>query len=66
MLVRQDFFDRTVDAKGMKAKDSSETKSNIEFDYKKTTQKIGATKEKILLENLKKFAAQKECTFTLQ
>ena len=32
LLVRQDLFDRTEDAKGMKTKDSKETVSCI-FDY---------------------------------
>ena len=39
-LVRQDLFDRTVDAKGMKSKDSKETLCIFVYDYKKeSTQK---------------------------
>ena len=41
LLVRQDLFDRTVDAKGMKTKDSRETIcAFFDYDYKKeSTQK---------------------------
>ena len=40
LLVRQDLFDRTVDAKGMKTKDSKETSCIFDYDYKKeSTQK---------------------------
>ena len=35
LLVRQDLFDRTVDAKGMKSKDSKETSCIFVYDYKK-------------------------------
>ena len=41
VLVRQDLFDRTVDAKGMKTKDSKESvRAFFYYDYKKeSTQK---------------------------
>ena len=36
LLVRQDLFDRTVDAKGTKSKDSKETvRASFVYDYKK-------------------------------
>ena len=40
LLVRQDLFDRTVDAKGMKSKDSKETvRAFLTIITKKSTQK---------------------------
>ena len=40
LLVRQDLFDRTVDAKGMKTKDSKETvRAFLTMITKKSTQK---------------------------
>ena len=56
LLVRQDLFDRTVDAKGMKSKDSKETvRAFLSMITKKSRpKKVGLTKEQILLESLKK------------
>ena len=55
LLVRQDLFDRTVEAKGMKTKDSKETvKTFSKKDYEKQQ-----TKE-YLLESSRNFAALKE------
>ena len=68
LLVRQDLFDRTVDAKGMKSKDSKETVQAFlsmitkEIDPKK----FGLTREQNLLESLKSYAKLKEYKFTLQ
>ena len=39
LLVRQDLFDRTVNAKEMKTKDSQETESLFIHDYKKKSTK---------------------------
>ena len=65
LLVRQDLFDRTVDAKGMKTKDSKETvRAFLSLITKKNRpKKIGLTKEQILLESLKKYAKLKEYKF---
>ena len=57
LLVRQDLFDRTVDAKRKKTKDSKET-----IDLKKFV----LTREQNLLECLKNCAKLKEYKFTLQ
>ena len=67
LLVRQDLFDRTVNAKGMKTKDSQETvKAFSSMITKKTDQKrFGLTREPNLLEHLKGFALQRGHKFTL-
>ena len=39
LLVRQDLFDRTVNAKGMKTKDSGNCESLFIHDYKESTKK---------------------------
>ena len=68
LLVRQDLFDRTVDAKGMKRRDSKETvRAFLTMITKKNRpKKLGLTREQNLLENLKKYAELKEYKFTLQ
>ena len=55
LLVRQDLFDRTVDAKGMKTKDSQETDcAFLSIIAKKNRpKKFGLTREQKLLESLK-------------
>ena len=68
LLVRQDLFDRTVDAKGMKSKDSKETvRAFLTMITKKNRpRKIGLTRGQNLLESLKNYAKLKEYKFTLQ
>ena len=68
LLVRQDLFDRIVDAKGMKTKDSKETVlAFLTMITKKIdTKKFGLTKEQNLLGSLENFAKLKEYKFTLQ
>ena len=55
LQVRQDLFDRTVDAKGLKTKDSKETvRAFLTMVTKKNRpKKIGLTREQNLLESLK-------------
>ena len=54
LLVRQDLFDRTVDAKGLKTKDSKETlRALLTMKTKKNRpKKFGLTREQIWLESL--------------
>ena len=61
LLVRQDLSDRTVNAKGMKKKDSQETvKAFSAMSTKKTDRKrFGLTKGPDLLERLKCFGLQR-------
>ena len=68
LLVRQDLFDRTVDAKGMKTKDSKETVCAFltMITKKNRIKNIGLTREQKLLESLIKYAKLKEYKFTLQ
>ena len=68
LLVRQDLFDRTVDAKGMKAKDCKETVRQFlsTITKKSRTQKNMLTRVQNLLESLKNYAKLKEYKFTLQ
>ena len=56
LLVRQDLFDRTVDAKRMKTKDSKENvRAFLTMITKKNRpKKIGLKREQNLLESLKK------------
>ena len=51
LLVRQDLFDRTVDAKGMKTKDSQETLCIFDYEYEKRIdpKKFVLTREQNLL-----------------
>ena len=55
LLVRQDQFDRTVDAKGMKTKDSKETVRAflLCFQNRVDPKKFGLTREQNFLESLK-------------
>ena len=68
LLVRQDLFDRTVDAKGLKSKDSKETVRTFltMITKKNRPTKFVLTREQILLESLKSYAKLKEYKFTLQ
>ena len=68
LLVHQDLFDRTVDAKGMKSRDSKETVRAFLCMITKRIdpKKFGLTREQKLLESLKSYAKLKEHKFTLQ
>ena len=68
LLVRQDLFDRTVKAKGMKTKNSQETVKAFSSMITKRIRpkRFGLTKEPNLLERLKKFVLLKGYKFTLQ
>ena len=68
LLVRQDLFDRTVDAKGMKTEDSKETvRAFLTMITKRNRpKKFGLTREQNWLESLKNYAKLKEYQFTLQ
>ena len=68
LLVRQDLFDRAVDAKGMKAKDSKGTfRAFLTMITKKDRpKKFGLTKEQNSLESSKNYAKLKEYKFTPQ
>ena len=68
LLVRQDLFDRTVDAKRMKTKVSKETvRAFLTVITEKNVPKILRwTREQILLENLKSYAKLAEYKFTLR
>ena len=68
LLVRQDLFDRTADAEGMKTKDFKETvRAFLTMITKKIDpERFRLTKEQNLLESLKNYAKLKEYKFTLQ
>ena len=68
LLVRQDLFDRTVDAKRMKSKDSKDTvRAFLSMITKKNRhKKFRLKREQNLLESLKSYAKLKEYKFTLQ
>ena len=68
LLVRQDLFDRTLNAKGMKTKDSQETVKAFSSMITKRTrpEKIWVDKGTSLLERLKSFVLLKAYKFTLQ
>ena len=68
LLVRQDLFDRSVDAKAMQTKDSKETvRAFLTVITKKVgPQEFGLIREPNLLESLKNHAKLKENKFTLQ
>ena len=68
VLVSQDLFDRTVDAKRMKTKDSKETVRAFStmITKKNRPKKIGLRRQQNLLESLKNYAKLKEYNFTLQ
>ena len=67
LLVHQDLFDRTVNAKGMKTKDSQETvKAFSSMITKRNRPKMfGLTREVKLQERLKSFVLQRGYKFTL-
>ena len=64
--VRQNLFDRTVDSKGMKTKNSKETvRAFLSMITKQNRpKKIGLTKEQNLLESVKNHAKLREYKFT--
>ena len=68
LLVRQNLFDRTVDAKGMETKDSKKTVLAIltTITKKIVPEKFGLTREQNLLKSLKNCAKLKEYKLTLQ
>ncbi len=68
LLVHQDLFERTVDAKGMKIKDSKETVRAFLFMITKgiLPEKFGLSGEQNLHESLKNYVKLKEYKFTLQ
>ena len=68
LLVRQDLFDRTVDTKGRKTKDSKKTvRAFLTLITKKNhPKKIWVDKGTSLLESLKNYAKLKEYKFTPQ
>ena len=53
LVVRQDLFDRTVDPKGIKTKDSKETVRALQKRI--SPKKLGLTREQKLLESLKNY-----------
>ena len=67
LLVRQDLFDRTVNAKGMKTKDSQETVKAFSsmITKKNRPKKFGLTRGPNLLEHLKSFVLLRGYKFTL-
>ena len=66
LLVRQDLFDRTVDAKALKSKDLKGTVRAFLTIITKKKKKFGLTREQDLLESLKNYAKLKEYKFILQ
>ena len=70
LLVRQDLVDETVDAKGMKPKDSKETvRAFLSIITKKESlapKQFGLTMKQNLPESLKNYAKLKENKFTQQ
>ena len=66
-LVRQDLFDRTVNAKGMKTKDPQETVKAFSSMITKRNQpeKIWFDKGTAFLERLGSFVLLRGCMFTL-
>ena len=67
LIVRQVLFDRTVNAKGMKPKDSQETVKAYSSMIPKRSRpkKFGLTREPNLLEHIKSFVLQRGNKFTL-
>ena len=68
LLIRQDLFDRTVNAKGMETKDSQETVKAFSSTITKRNRpkKYGLTRELNLLKRLKSFVLLRGYKFTLQ
>ena len=66
LLVRPDLFDRTVNAKGMKTKDSQECVEAFSSMFtKKNPPKFGLTREPNLVERLQSFVLLRGYMFTL-
>ena len=67
-LLVKDLFDGTVNAKGMKTKDSKETvRAFLTMNTKRVVpKKFRLGREQNLLESLKKYAKLKDYNFTLQ
>ena len=67
LLVRQDLFDRTVNAKGIKTKDSQETVKTFRSMITKSNlpKKFGLTSGPNLLEGLKSFVLLRGFKFIL-
>ena len=67
LLVRQDLFDRTVNAKTMKTKDSPETVKAFSSMITKRNRpkRFGLTRVPSLLERSKNFVLLREYMFTL-
>ena len=68
LIVRQDLFDRTVNAKGMKTKDSQETVKAFSSTITKgiDQKRFGLTRGPKLLERLKSFVLLRGYKSTLQ
>ena len=68
LLFLQDLFDRTIDAKEMKTKNSTETvRAFMTMNTKKNqTKKFRVNKEQTLLERIKNYARLKEYKVNLQ
>ena len=68
LLVRQDLFDRAVDARAMKTKDWEETVRAFLIIITKNNRpkKIWFDKKQKLLDSLKNYAKLKKYKFTLQ
>ena len=68
ILVRQDLFERTVVAKGMKTKDSKETVRTFPtmITKKIASKRFALTRKQKLKEILKNYAKVKEYKLTLQ
>ena len=68
LLIRQDLFDRTVNAKGMKTKDSQETVKAFSSMITKNNRpkNFGLRRGQSLLERLKSFVLLSGYKFTLQ
>ena len=68
LLIRQDLFDRKVDAKGIETKDSKETARSFPTMITKriVPRKFGLTCGQSLLESSKSFVMLNEYKYTLQ
>ena len=67
LLVRRELFDRTVNAKGMKTKDSQETVKAFSsmITERNRPKKFGLTREPSLLERVKSFVLLRGYKLTL-
>ena len=66
LLVRQDLFDRVVDAKAMKTKDSETSIFDYDYKIESTQENLGRQEVKNCWESLKNYAKLKEDKFTQQ